>query len=84
VGPHPEGLVLSVQDQGIGIPENEQADLFGSFQRASNVGDIDGTGLGLSIVKKSVELHGGSVEVKSKPGQGTLVEILLPLAGETT
>jgi PAS domain S-box-containing protein len=83
VGPHPEGLALGVQDQGIGIPENEQADLFGSFQRASNVGDIEGTGLGLSIVKKSVELHGGRVQVQSQPGQGTLVQIFLPLAGDS-
>jgi PAS domain S-box-containing protein len=82
VAPHPAGMCLSVQDQGIGIPENEQSDLFDSFQRASNVGDIEGTGLGLSIVKKSVELHGGSVSVQSKPGQGTLVHILLPLPEE--
>jgi signal transduction histidine kinase len=82
VAPHPAGLALSVQDQGIGIPENEQADMFDSFQRASNVGDIEGTGLGLSIVKKSVELHGGSVAVQSKPGQGTLVQIILPMAGD--
>lgn len=75
----PEGLLLSVRDQGIGIPPNEQADMFDSFHRASNVGDIEGTGLGLSIVKKSVELHGGSIEVQSQPGVGTCFRIRLPL-----
>ncbi|MFM9880500.1 MAG: ATP-binding protein [Burkholderiaceae bacterium] len=63
-------MVFVVADQGIGIPEGEIADLFESFQRASNVGDIPGTGLGLAIVKHSVELHGGEIEVTSQAGQG--------------
>ncbi len=71
-------LCFCVQDEGIGIPENEQADMFDSFHRASNVGDIEGTGLGLSIVKKSVELHGGTITVQSRAGAGTQFCILLP------
>jgi signal transduction histidine kinase len=59
----PERLILTVQDQGIGIPEADQAALFESFRRASNVGTIEGTGLGLSIVKRYVELQGGEINV---------------------
>jgi len=62
--------VFEVIDQGIGIPEAEIAHLFDSFHRASNVGNIPGTGLGLSIVKKSVDVHGGTIEVESIAGDG--------------
>lgn len=60
-----------VQDEGIGIPPGELDHLFASFHRASNVGDIPGTGLGLVIVQRSVEAHGGQIELSSVPGQGT-------------
>lgn len=71
--------VLSITDQGIGIPADEIPHLFASFHRASNVGDIKGTGLGLAIVKHAVELHGGSVAVQSQIGQGTRFTVRLPL-----
>ncbi len=71
-------LHFAIQDQGIGIPEQEQADLFDAFHRASNVGDIEGTGLGLSIVKKAVELHGGTLSLHSRPGAGTRFDIVFP------
>lgn len=61
-------VVFEVRDRGIGIPAEEIGHLFKSFHRASNVGNIPGTGLGLSIVKKSVELHGGTIEVSSQTG----------------
>jgi signal transduction histidine kinase len=67
-----------VSDQGIGIPVAEQAHLFSSFHRASNVGDIKGTGLGLAIVKNAVEMHGGTIAVNSEPGAGTTLTIRLP------
>ena len=63
-------VVFSVSDEGIGIPADDLPDLFNSFQRASNVGDIPGTGLGLAIVKTSVELHGGTLHVESVAGKG--------------
>jgi len=69
--------VFEVQDQGIGIPPEEIPHLFQSFHRASNVGDIQGTGLGLAIVKNSVELHGGSIDVRSIPGQGACFTVTL-------
>jgi PAS domain S-box-containing protein len=69
--------VFEVSDQGIGIPEDEVPHLFESFHRASNVGDIPGTGLGLAIVKNAVDLHGGTIRVTSRPGQGTTFTVQL-------
>jgi two-component system, sensor histidine kinase and response regulator len=73
-----EQVVLTVQDQGIGIPETDQLRLFNTFQRASNVGDVRGTGLGLAIVKQAVDLHRGSVHLESKVGVGTTVTVCIP------
>jgi PAS domain S-box-containing protein len=71
-------LVFTVRDQGIGIPEADQAQLFVSFHRASNVGPIAGTGLGLSIVKEAVTCHGGQIAVHSIVGQGSTFTVTLP------
>jgi signal transduction histidine kinase len=70
--------VFAVEDHGIGIPPEEMSHLFESFHRASNVGNIQGTGLGLAIVKKSVELHGGRIDVQSEPGRRTCFTVTLP------
>ncbi len=75
----PQTAIFRVQDSGIGIPLPEQANLFDSFYRASNVGTISGTGLGLAIVKKSVDLHGGEIAVESEIGVGTTFTVTLPL-----
>ncbi len=69
--------VFEVSDQGIGIPSDEIAHLFESFHRSSNVGNIQGTGLGLAIVKNSVDLHGGSISVRSEIGRGTCFRVTL-------
>ncbi len=74
-----EEAIFRIQDQGIGIPEIEQENLFTSFHRAGNVGKIPGHGLGLSIVKEYVELHGGEISLISKEGVGTTVIVTLPL-----
>jgi len=74
-----EQAVIEIQDQGIGIPAQDQPRLFESFHRASNVENRPGTGLGLAIVKKSVELHGGEISLASAPGAGTRFTVLLPL-----
>ncbi len=71
--------VFQIQDQGIGIPETEQEQLFNSFHRASNVGNISGTGLGLAIVKKAVDLHAGNITVDSEVGVGTTFIVTIPL-----
>jgi PAS domain S-box-containing protein len=72
-----ERIVFSVADEGMGIPPEEVPHLFSAFHRASNVGDIQGTGLGLMIVKKSVELHGGQIEVQSELGKGTRFTVVI-------
>jgi len=72
---------IDVIDTGIGIPEDSMAQLFSEFFRAPNAKEMEeiGTGLGLAIVKEYVELHGGSVAVESKPGQGARFRVLLPI-----
>jgi PAS domain S-box-containing protein len=71
--------VFHVQDEGIGIPQEDLPHLFESFHRARNVGSIQGTGLGLAIVKQCVELHGGEILVESEVGSGTRFTVILPL-----
>ncbi len=65
--------VCVIRDQGIGIPEEDQQQLFKAFHRGSNVGTRPGTGLGLMLVKRCADLHGGKVQVVSKFGEGTTV-----------
>jgi len=72
-------VVFQVQDEGIGIPIEDQAQLFKPFERASNVGTISGTGLGLAIVKRLVDLHSGEIAVESAVGVGTTFTVTLPL-----
>ncbi len=69
---------LRVSDQGVGIPQDEQAKLFDPFFRGKNVADIPGNGLGLMIVKKSLELMQGSIDVSSEVGAGTSVLVRFP------
>jgi PAS domain S-box-containing protein len=72
-----ERLLLSIADRGIGIPPGDLPRLFESFHRGTNVGNIQGTGIGLHIVKECVELHHGSIEVQSEPGQGATFHVRL-------
>jgi two-component system, LuxR family, sensor kinase FixL len=69
-------LTLTVKDDGIGIPAEEQKNLFEPFFRAHNTGNIPGTGLGLNIVKRYVELMGGEVAYKSVQNKGTAVSLI--------
>jgi len=73
-----DDTVFRVRDHGIGIPPEEVGGLFESFHRASNVGDIPGTGLGLAIVKNAVDMHGGTIAVDSRPGEGTTFTVRVP------
>jgi signal transduction histidine kinase len=70
--------VLEVRDEGIGIPLADQRDLFKSFHRGANVGNVPGTGLGLTIVKRCVDLHGGCISFVSIERQGTTFTVRLP------
>jgi hypothetical protein len=72
-------VIFTVQDKGIGIPEEGLAHLFETFYRSRNVGDIPGTGLGMAIVKSCVDTCGGTIQVKSKENEGTTVFIHLPV-----
>jgi PAS domain S-box-containing protein len=74
-------IVCDIRDHGIGIPEADREWLFNAFHRGHNVGDRPGTGLGLVIVKRCVDLHGGSIKVESKLGEGTTVTVRLPCFG---
>ncbi len=81
--PDGDGLVrIEVRDSGIGIPEQDQAQLFTEFFRAENARRLEqiGTGLGLAIVKEMVEAHGGTVVVDSEPGRGSVFTVRLPRA----
>ena len=77
-------LSISVSDTGTGIPEQELEHIFDRFYQASNADseDVTGTGIGLSLIKELVELHKGSVKVKSEVGKGSAFEVLFPLGKE--
>ncbi|MTJ13381.1 hybrid sensor histidine kinase/response regulator [Anabaena sp. UHCC 0187] len=75
---HNQIATFRIQDQGIGIPLENQSKLFEAFYRCSNVGNIKGTGLGLAIVKKCVEVHEGTISLVSKEKLGTTFIISLP------
>lgn len=74
-----EEVIFRIQDNGIGIPEADQEELFSSFQRGGNVGKIPGNGLGLAIVKQYVDLHNGEINFASKVGVGTTFIVSLPV-----
>ena len=69
---------LLVVDQGIGIAREQQARIFGRFERAVSSRHYGGLGLGLYVVKQVVDAHGGSVHVDSKPGSGATFTVELP------
>ena len=79
---HPTTFDIAVKDQGIGIPPEEQAQLFERFFRATNTTGISGTGLGLSIVKRYLDLMGGEIHLTSIPGQGSTFTVSLPAASK--
>jgi two-component system cell cycle sensor histidine kinase PleC len=77
-----EDLVLCVEDHGIGIPHDKIARVGQPFFRAhtSTVRTVGGTGIGLSVTRSLVQLHGGSLTIASRYGEGTSVTVTLPLA----
>lgn len=70
---------FTVRDKGIGISPEDQKRLFEVFTRGNNVGERPGTGLGLVIVKRCVELHGGTIQLDSALGSGTVLTVRLPM-----
>lgn len=71
-------FLISIQDEGVGIPESEHHLMFDRFYRASNVTNIQGTGLGLNIVKSYLDIMGGTIDFVSEYGKGTTFKITLP------
>jgi len=78
-------VCMVVQDSGIGIAADDLPHLFDRFYRGQQPEgtSISGTGLGLSIVKEIVDLHGGTIEVQSTVGAGSMFKVCLPLAPAT-
>ncbi len=76
------GVVLSVQGQGKGIDPRDLPHLFERYYKAppSRGGRSDGSGIGLCVAKQIAELHGGSIQVKSKKGKGALFTVRFPLS----
>ncbi len=71
-------LIFKITDFGIGIPEEEQQQLFQSFYRASNVGVISGTGIGLMVVDYAVKKHNGTIELNSEINKGSIFTLTIP------
>ena len=76
-----EWLTVDVEDQGIGIPEEDQGKLFQRFYRASNVTNIEGTGLGLNIVQRLIQLLNGRLSFVSTPNEATIFTVNIPVHG---
>jgi signal transduction histidine kinase len=80
-----DDLILIVADTGIGIPQADRERIFRPFEKGSVAnGEATGAGLGLSLVRNFIELHGGSVDVKSPAGRGTTITCRLPAKGDPT
>ncbi|MBK7712919.1 MAG: ATP-binding protein [Bacteroidales bacterium] len=75
------GIVVSVEDKGIGMSKSVQSKIFERFYRQSsgNVHDVKGFGLGLNYARAIIEAHKGNISVFSEPGKGSRFDVYLPL-----
>ena len=80
----PDQLVISVQDNGIGMASDQTDRIFEMFQRLHTRKKYKGTGLGLSIARRVAELHGGQIAVTSEPGKGSCFTLTLPTTPQDT
>lgn len=74
-----DNLNIKVSDQGIGIPEEEQHQIFKRFYRGQNTGNVEGTGLGLNLAKNYIRLLKGTIEFKSQLNKGTTFIANIPV-----
>ena len=72
-------LIITVEDTGTGMTEDEQQRVFGAFERLSNAAAKDGFGLGLSIVQRIVTMLGGTIQLKSEKGKGSRFTVEIPM-----
>ena len=71
--------MVTVKDNGMGIPAKDIDQLFERYYRGSNVSGIVGTGVGLYLVKMVLEVHGGEIAVESTEGKGSKFSVWLPV-----
>jgi signal transduction histidine kinase len=74
------GVIVEVSDTGIGIPPEMLPRIFDLFVTTKTTGK--GTGLGLAVCQEIIKVHGGTIDISSRVGQGTCVRIFLPTEGE--
>ena len=75
-----EEILLTVRDDGIGIPEEEQEKIWQRFYQVDpSRGEEKGAGLGLSMVKQIARIHGGYMSLESRPGEGSSFTLHLPM-----
>jgi signal transduction histidine kinase len=73
-------VIITVEDEGIGIPESELPDIFTPFKMGIHTeSKAEGRGVGLALCKAAVDAHGGEIKVESKRGKGALFKVVLPI-----
>jgi len=79
-----DNVIIEVEDEGVGIPQNELDKIFDKFyqSRSALLHSVKGTGLGLTLVKHIIEAHGGRISVESQVGQGSTFSLIFPIKRE--
>ncbi len=72
-----ENIIVTIKDDGIGIPKEKQGRIFEKFYQAEKSHSLDGSGLGLAIVKRIIDLVGAEIDIESDEGKGTSFKVLL-------
>lgn len=79
-----DNIYFSVEDQGVGISEDDLPKMFARYFRAESSTGIPGTGIGLNLARNLVEAHGGSINVQSREGEGSTFTVRLPKVSHAT
>jgi signal transduction histidine kinase len=81
IGAADDKVIISIKDNGIGIPENELAYIYDPFFRASNTKDFEGYGIGLPLTRNIMRIHKGEIQITSVMNEGTIVRLIFPAWG---